>query len=98
MGPPGRSQRADRADPRHQRFDVEDLAGQIKAPLLYVLCDTDNLFPASAGPEAVARFKALGIDATFHELKSPHRHRAALVDWAKWAGTLAAFLSAHAAP
>ncbi len=77
------------------RFDVEDQVSRIKAPLLYVLCSTDNLFPASDGPDAVERFKAQGVDAIFYELDSPHRHRGALVDWAKWAPPLAAFLAGN---
>lgn len=80
------------------RFDVEDRAGHIKAPLLYVLCTTDNLFPASEGAAAVAQFSALGVDVTLCELESPHRHRGALVDWQKWEKPLSEFLVAHAAP
>jgi len=80
------------------RFDVSRQVGQIKSPLLYVLCDTDSLYPASAGPEAVAQFKALGVDVSFHEVKTKHRHRGGLVDYAKWSDVLSEFLAAHAAP
>ncbi len=79
-------------------FDLSDRVGEIKVPLLYVLCDTDNLYPGAAGPKAVDRMQSLGVDATFHEIKTVHRHRGGLVDHEKWSGVLAAFLASHAAP
>jgi homoserine O-acetyltransferase len=79
-------------------FNAWDNAANIKAPLLYVLCNTDQRFPAAelAGP-TMAHLLASGVDASYVEIDSPYGHLAPTEDWQKWAGDLEAFLDRHAA-
>lgn len=78
------------------RFDVMGSMSKTTAPMLYVLCSTDNLFPAAFGGERADWFRSHGIDVTYHEVESAHKHRGPLVDWAKWESALKAFLAKHA--
>ena len=75
------------------RFNAWDNAANITAPLLYVLCNTDNRFPAGelAGP-TMAHLEASGVDASYVEIDSPYGHLAPTEDWQKWAPDLKAFL------
>ncbi|MDP6391082.1 MAG: alpha/beta fold hydrolase [Alphaproteobacteria bacterium] len=77
------------------RFDAEKDAGNIKAPVLYVLATTDKLFGPERGPATVEMLRGLGVEADYFELASDYGHRAPAVDWAKWAPALGAFLDAH---
>ncbi|MBL6953740.1 MAG: alpha/beta fold hydrolase [Alphaproteobacteria bacterium] len=80
------------------RFNAWDNAANIKAPLLYVLCNTDSRFPASelAAP-TMAHLLASGVDAAYVEIDSPYGHLAPTEAWQDWAGDLEAFLDQHAA-
>jgi homoserine O-acetyltransferase/O-succinyltransferase len=75
------------------RFDVMSEMSNIVAPMLYVLCSTDNLFPAAFGPERSDWFRSHGVNVEFFELDSPHKHRGPLLDWAKWDDVLSKFLA-----
>ena len=44
-------------------FNVEDALHKVQAKVFYVLCDTDELFPASVGEEFMRKLANAGIDA-----------------------------------
>ena len=75
------------------RLDVMGEMSAIAAPMLYVLCTTDNLFPTAFGAERADWFRSHGVEDTYHEVDSPAKHRGPLVDWEKWSDTLAEFLA-----
>ena len=75
------------------RYDVRPRAGDIRAPLLYVLARSDRLFtPALAEPTLAL----LRSPASCFEIDSPYGHLAPSYDWAKWEAPLAEFLREHA--
>ncbi len=77
-------------------FNAWDNAANIKAPLLYVLSNTDQRFPASElAKPTMAHLLASGVDASYVEIDSPYGHLAPTEDWQKWAGDLEAFLDRH---
>ncbi|MBT7759140.1 MAG: alpha/beta fold hydrolase, partial [Rhodospirillaceae bacterium] len=81
------------------RFNAWDNAANIKAPVLYVLANTDQRFPAGELAEpTMAHLQANGVDATYVEIDSPYGHLAPTEDWQKWAGDLEAFLDQHSVP
>ncbi len=77
-------------------FNAWDNAANIKAPLLYVLANTDQRFPAGELAEpTMAHLKASEVNANYVEIDSPYGHLAPTEDWQKWAGALEAFLDQH---
>lgn len=75
------------------RFNAWDKAANIKAPLLYVLSNTDKRFPADELAEpTMAHLKASGVDASYVEIDSPYGHLAPTEDWQQWAPALKTFL------
>ena len=58
------------------QFDARPKVAKIKAPALYVLSRSDNLFPPSIAPETMKLFTKAGVDARFYELASDNGHRA----------------------
>lgn len=74
-------------------FNVEDEFSRIKAPLLYVLCDTDEWFPASLGADVMAKLDAAGVDAHFHEVRSDLGHYATTEESDKWVPVARDFLN-----
>jgi homoserine O-acetyltransferase len=79
-------------------FNAWDNAANIKAPLLYVLCNTDKRFPAGElAVPTMAHLDASGVDASYVEIDSPYGHLAPTEDWRKWADALESFLDRHAA-
>ena len=80
------------------QFDVREKFSRIKAPILYVLSRTDNLFPPSIAPEVMKVFKQSGVNARFYELNSDNGHRAPSVDWQGWTDELQKFMETYAAP
>jgi len=72
--------------------DHEKDFGRIKAKVLYVLSTTDRLFPPSIAPNVMAKLKAAGVDATYHELVSDRGHNAGTQDALKYEPALRAFL------
>jgi homoserine O-acetyltransferase len=75
------------------RFDIEEQLHQIRAPLLYVMADTDEWFPVRVGRRVASRFSALGLDATYVEIASRHGHYATTIEPEKWVPAAKAFLS-----
>ncbi len=73
-------------------FNVEDKLAKIKAPLLYVLCDTDEWFPASLGEEVMAKLVTAGVDAQFHQVHSALGHYATTEEPEKWVSVAKDFL------
>jgi homoserine O-acetyltransferase len=65
-------------------FDVEDELHKVEAKVFYVLCDTDELFPASVGESVMSKLMSCGIDATFIEVKSRLGHYATTEEPEKW--------------
>ncbi len=68
------------------------LVADYKAPMLYVLADTDSVVPVALGQPTVDMLREHGLDATFHELKTAYGHLGCMIDGAKWAGALKDFL------
>ena len=60
--------------------------------MLYVLCTTDNLFPAAFGVSRTYWFQNRGVEVTYRGVDTPAKHQGPLVDWEKWLDTLANFL------
>jgi homoserine O-acetyltransferase len=75
------------------QFDARPALASIKAPVLYVLSRSDNLFPPSIAPETMKLLKEAGVDARFFELDSDNGHRAPSLDWQGWAQELETFLN-----
>ena len=65
-------------------FDVEDELHKVEAKVFYVLCDTDELFPASVGESVMSKLMSCGVDATFIEVKSRLGHYATTEEPEKW--------------
>ncbi len=94
-----------RAESWSHEFDVNSLwvlyeagigstadASRIKAPLLNVLASSDSVVDVKLGPPTVDLLKSQGVDATFVEIDTPYGHTGPMLDAAKWAHELAAFL------
>ena len=77
------------------QFDVREKVSAIKAPVLYILSRTDNLFPTSIAPDTMKILTDAGVNAKFFELDSDNGHRAPSVDWQGWADELQKFLDAY---
>ena len=73
-------------------FDVEAELQEVRAKFLYVLADTDELFPASIGKDVVARLEAAGVDVTYLEIQSRLGHYATIEEPEKWVPTAGRFL------
>jgi homoserine O-acetyltransferase len=78
------------------QFDARPNVANMKAPLLYVLSRSDNLFPPSIAPDTIKMLRDVGVDARFFELDSDNGHRAPSVDWPGWTDELEAFLKKNA--
>lgn len=74
-------------------FDVEAELQEVRAKFLYVLADTDELFPASIGKDVVARLEAAGVDVTYLEIQSRLGHYATIEEPEKWVPTAGRFLA-----
>ena len=79
------------------RFDAEPHFDRIRAKVLYVLVNSDGLYPPALAPGVMAKLHAAGVAATYFMLDSPYGHDATTPDAAKWAPTLTGFLG-HPAP
>lgn len=79
-------------------FDVRTELARIRAPLLYVLSRTDEMFPPSLARELAPRFDAAGLHWNYLELASDKGHLASGADSALWADALADFIAAPAPP
>jgi homoserine O-acetyltransferase len=73
-------------------FNVEDELHKVSAKIFYVLCDTDELFPASVGQTVMAKFRTAGVDATYHEVNSRLGHYATTEEPEKWTHEVEEFL------
>lgn len=73
-------------------FDVERQLHRIRARFLYVLADTDELYPASIGAETMRKLAAAGVDAEYLEVKSALGHYATTEEPEKWVPAARRFL------
>jgi len=73
-------------------FNVEDELDKVQAKVFYVLCGTDELFPASVGQSVMSTFRNAGVDATYHEVNGHLGHYATTEEPQKWTSEVAAFL------
>ena len=73
-------------------FNVQDELEKISAPVFYVLCDTDQWFPASLGKDVMAKLHEAGVDAEYHEVHSRLGHFATTEEPEKWVAAAEAFL------
>jgi homoserine O-acetyltransferase len=77
-------------------FNVVDRLHRIRAPLLYVLSRSDQLFPPSLAPRILRQLEDAGVRTQYFEIDSDFGHFASSVDAAKWTATLRAFLQTAA--
>ena len=77
-------------------YDGRPSIAATKAPLLYVLANTDLLFGPELAEPTMALLADAGVHAEYVEIDSPYGHYAPAVDWAKWAPDLAHFLGRFA--
>jgi len=70
----------------------EKWLSQVTAPILMVGIRTDWLFPPDEIEALADRMAALGIDATYEEIDSPHGHDAFLKEWDQLDAILTPFL------
>lgn len=75
------------------RFDVSDQLDRICAKFFYVLCDTDEFYPASIGKSVVEEMSAAGARVTFHPVNSHMGHYSTSVEPEKWVPQAKAFLA-----
>src|SRR5262249_58908091 len=75
-----------------EEFDTTPHFGKTRARVLYVLARTDNLFPPSLAPAAMAALAAAGVDARYVEIDTELGHLASGLDGHKWAPALRAFI------
>lgn len=75
-------------------FDLRDQLDNFRAKVLYILCDTDELFPASIGLEVTRALEAAGVEVTFHEISSALGHYATTEEPEKWLPVARDFLNA----
>lgn len=75
------------------RFDARASLRNIKADVLYVLCDTDQLFSPEIANDTLDPLKAAGHNPTYVEIESSYGHYASSLDWQKWARPLTKFLA-----
>ncbi len=63
-------------------FDVSDKLDRIRAMFFYVLCDTDEFYPASIGEQVAKQMRDAGACVTFHPVSRrvpcPHDGRSEL--------------------
>ncbi len=71
------------------------LAGQMRAPLLNVLASTDKVVDVAVGQPTVDLLRSKGVNARFHRIETVYGHYGPMIDAAKWAGELGAFLEEH---
>ena len=74
-------------------FDVSDRLDQIRAKFFYVLCDTDEFYPASIGEGIAMEMRAAGANVTFHEVRSHMGHYSTSVEPEKWVPQAQTFLA-----
>ena len=74
-------------------FDVSDRLDRIRARFFYVLCDTDEFYPASIGQRVAEEMRAAGAEVTFHEVRSHMGHYSTSVEPEKWVPQARAFLA-----
>jgi homoserine O-acetyltransferase len=74
-------------------FNVEDKLDRVRAKVFYVLCDTDELFPASVGEAVMSTLESAGVDATYHEVESHLGHYATTEEPEKWVPQAQRFLA-----
>ena len=74
-------------------FDVRPDLPRMRAPLLYVLSRTDDMFPPILARELAPLFDAARLAWTYVELASDKGHLASGADSALWAGVLAEFMA-----
>lgn len=73
-------------------FDVSQELGRIEAPVLYVLSRTDKFFPPTLAPDAMARFREAGVEASYFEIDSENGHGASSIDAALWGPVMKEFV------
>jgi homoserine O-acetyltransferase len=73
-------------------FDVTAQFGKIKSKVLFVLSQTDKLFPPDIAPGVMQGLKAAGVDADYFLLDSDYGHSASGLDAHKWAPRLKQFI------
>ncbi len=75
------------------RFDIEDRLSMIRVPLLYVMADSDQWFPAEIGRAVLQRLRQAGVRVTYQEIISRHGHYATTMEPEKWVPAARAFLN-----
>ena len=74
-------------------FNVSDKLGQIRTKFFYVLCETDEFYPASIGEGVAEEMRTAGAQVTFHQVSSHMGHYSTSVEPEKWVPQARAFLA-----
>jgi homoserine O-acetyltransferase len=75
------------------KFDVSDQLDRIRAPFFYVLCDTDEFYPANIGSDITESMRNAGAQVTFHQVSSHMGHYSTSVEPEKWVPQAREFLA-----
>ena len=76
-----------------ESYDVTPELHRIRAPVLYVLSRTDELFPPSLAPGVMGSLREAGVTASYFEIDTELGHLASGADAAKWAPALREFMA-----
>ncbi len=74
-------------------FDVSDQLGRIRAHVFYVLCDTDEFYPADIGTDITESMRKAGVNVVFHQVCSHMGHYSTSVEPEKWVPQAREFLA-----
>jgi homoserine O-acetyltransferase len=74
-------------------FDVSDQLDRIRARFFYVLCDTDEFYPADIGSDITDSMRDAGANITFHQVSSHMGHYSTSVEPEKWVPQAREFLA-----
>jgi homoserine O-acetyltransferase len=73
-------------------YDVSGKLDRMRAPLLWILSRTDQLYPPSLAPGVMAELRAAGVDARYFEIDSDRGHLAFNPDAGQCVGPLYDFM------
>jgi len=74
-------------------FDVSDQLDRIRARFFYVLCDTDEFYPANIGSNIAESMQKAGVKVIFQQVNSHMGHYSTSVEPEKWVPQAREFLA-----
>jgi homoserine O-acetyltransferase len=73
-------------------FDLRPQLHRVKARIMFLLSNTDRIFPSSLSQTVMADLRDAGIRAEYHELETPNGHFASGLDHRLWSAELRRFI------